>query len=138
MKLNAALTAAVAAVLVSSIAYAQQGPTPPTLRPSQKPTVSPYTSLLGGNAPAALQYYRQVRPDMQFYDTSARVSSLSGAVQDLQREIESPLMSRAGTPLSQVTATGTGAGFMTHMRYFNVSGGAGGGRGSAMGRPAGR
>ena len=90
--------------------------TGPSLQPSRRPTVSPYLSLLGGNS-AAAQYYRQVQPDFQFYATGRELRdytrSLQTQITDVRQELNSP------RPLSDLSPTGVGAGFMTHTRFFN-------------------
>ena len=100
----------------SGMAAAQAPPgTGPSLRPSPRPTVSPYLSLLGGNS-AAAAYYRQVQPDQRFYATGRELSAVSRGLQaeiaDVRQDLRSP-------PASGLSPTGVPAGFMTHTRFFN-------------------
>lgn len=109
-------TAAVSVTLAAASGQAQG----PSLKPSPRPTISPYLNLLQGAETGTLdyQYYRQYRPFQQIQRQGQQVQkSLQGIEQRLteqRRLIQSPM--------SGLTPTGRRAGFMTHLGFFGNSG----------------
>ena len=92
---------------------------PPVRRPraAERPRISPYIDLVqdDNNRDDAFQYFRRVRPDVEFRKTENKLrqdlNSLSKSVTESQTQTQS-VSSMLGT-------TGHAASFMTHHRYFN-------------------
>ena len=63
--------------------YGQSRIRPPTLRPNQIPTTSPYLNLSGAQTPA-LNYFRRTRPELQFLAADRRQSQ---QLRDLNRDV---------------------------------------------------
>lgn len=109
---------AVAGVFAVSpgVAEAQLGPPPLTRSP--RPVTSPYLNLLATDDPdaQAFQYYRRVRPEMEFRQAAERQGT---AIRGLQRELDDV---RRGelmqSPTSALGATGHPTQFMNLGGYF--------------------
>ena len=119
MKAVVLLSAALLSSLVSTSAFGQTTIQPPTLQPNTRPTTSPYLFLNnGGRNSAALNYYRQVRPQREFYKASQRqAQSIRTLGQDVSR-LEQQLIVTERPPIGP---TGHSTSFFNYGSYFGNS-----------------
>jgi hypothetical protein len=79
------------------------------------PTVSPYLNLARQRGNPAINYYGLVRPQFAFRSAVQQLQQGIQANQDAFVDLE--------TASTGLPATGLGAGFFTHLRYFQSTGG---------------
>ena len=87
-------------------------------RVNSRPAVSPYYDLIQQNHSGmdnfTFQYLRRVRPDVEFREAENRLQQNLNSLSNRLDESTSP---------TGLGATGHAASFLTHGKYFNVSGG---------------
>src|SRR5262245_48744940 len=77
------------------------------LAPYQRPAVSPYLNLLNRGAPAAINYYGLVRPQMEFRNSLYGIAQQQALGQQGISDLESSLDTSGHRSL-----------FMNHQKYF--------------------
>ncbi|HUG91136.1 MAG TPA: hypothetical protein VML55_09895 [Planctomycetaceae bacterium] len=85
--------------------------------PYDRPTISPYTTLLGldqGNL--VREYYRRVRPELELRNAATQFSR---SIQGLQRQVDQQ-RDLIQSETSQIGATGHATFFQNHRRYFGA------------------
>lgn len=110
-----------AAVVLLATAFASVVEAQPNLGPSldrgRRPTISPYLQLLNRRGSTASNYYNLYRPERRFeqFQRDARRSA-----EQLQSQIngQRTQIDRLQNSGSQLSPSGTAAGFMTHQGYF--------------------
>lgn len=108
------------AVAVAGLAVKAQSPAslgPPSLTPSNRPVTSPYLNLAVGNdtfGGAAYQYFRQVRPEVEFRSADIR---LGNEIQDVRRNVHS-LDLMIQSPESSLGTTGHRTAFQSYGSFF--------------------
>jgi hypothetical protein len=97
-----------------------QGPTRPGITPSAGPGYSPYLNLVRPGAPAGINYYGLVRPEINFRN------SISGLQTDVAAQQQLLTTGRAATGTTGLLTTGHAATFLNTGGYFlNSTGGVG-------------
>jgi hypothetical protein len=97
-----------------------QGPTRPGITPNTGPAFSPYLNLARPGAPAGINYYGLVRPELNFR------SSLSGLQTDVATNRDLLTTGRAASGTAGLLTTGHAATFLNTGGYFlNSTGGVG-------------
>lgn len=97
------------------------GRAPSRIRADQRPAISPYYDLLNrGNRSFEFQYFRRVRPDVEFRQAENR---LRQNLNSLSKRVDRP---RDQSETSMLGTTGHAASFNTHRRYFNTGARSGG------------
>jgi len=90
---------------------------PPPLTPSARPVTSPYLDLSIDNerfGGATYQYYRQVRPEMEFRRNNAQ---LGNELRRVERRLNEP-MPMAQSPTSDLGTTGHATTFQNYRNFF--------------------
>ena len=96
----------------------------PTVNPHLRPTTSPYLNLLRDNGQnTALNYYRLVRPEMEF--RRANVEQLR-SIERLGRRVEEQAeqLEQLQSPTSRLGPTGHATSFLNYGGYFGRATGA--------------
>jgi len=91
----------------------------------RRPTTSPYLNLLDGNNSDAFNYFRRVRPEVDFRRENAR---LERSIQDLDRRAFAPPPQTPTERIRTISPTGHPTSFRSLSTYFpRRSGGRSGG-----------
>lgn len=117
MKKLSMVIAAAASIALAAASGQAQGP---SLKPLERPTISPYLNLLRGAETGTLdyQYYRQFRPFQRIQRQERQFQqSLRGLEQRLDQQQRLIQSSASG-----LSPTGRRAGFMTHLGFFGNAG----------------
>jgi hypothetical protein len=100
-----------ACVLVICLANFSHGQVPGSgVRPTNRPTFSPYLNLNRPGAIPAINYYGLVRPQVTY---NSAIQQLQQSTLDLQQQQREPTVIS-----SELPATGHVTDFLTHRRYF--------------------
>lgn len=111
-----ALAAAIVLSMSVATSHAQDRLGPPSLRVPSQPTTSPYLNLLGPGG-AGYQYYRQVKPEMEFRNSDFRVAN------QLRNVATRADLERSTRPVpGTIRPTGHTATFMNFGNYFGTRG----------------
>jgi hypothetical protein len=108
-----------------------QAPTRPGITPNARPAFSPYLNLARPGAPAGINYYGLVRPEVNFRN------SISGLQSDVDANRQLIVTGRAAAGTTGLLTTGHAATFLNTGGYFLNSTGVGGGQGAAAPRTTG-
>ena len=96
----------------------------------RRPTTSPYLNLLDGNNSDAFNYFRRVRPEVDFRRENIR---LERSIQDLGRQLSAPLPETPRERIRSIGPTGHPTSFRSLSTYFPQRGARTGG-GNNFGR----
>lgn len=100
-----------------ALAQAPDALGPPALTPSNRPVTSPYLSLsvdAGSIDSAAFQYFRRIRPEMEFRRSNARLGS---EIRSVERQLGYQ-QSMAQSPASALGSTGHPTAFQSFGNFF--------------------
>jgi len=107
------------ASVVSAQVPATRGDRRPGPRPNQRPVTSPYLNLIGGRPSGnfAFEYYRRVRPEMEFRRNDTQFSQ---SLQTLQVEVDQQRATTEESIVPNIGPTGHQTYFMNYGRYYNA------------------
>ena len=119
MKIQPAFAVVTAAFLLGPAEFAAaQRPSRnerPAVKAFQRPTTSPYLNLLGGGRGSfEFEYFRRVRPELEFRRTGAQ---LTQSVRNLQRQLD---QRRGQESRSGLGTTGHRTSFLNYSGYYNL------------------
>ncbi|MGC1275008.1 MAG: hypothetical protein WBC44_14985 [Planctomycetaceae bacterium] len=103
--------------LASAVAQSPADLGPPSLSPSNRPVTSPYLNLAiddGSFSGPAYQYFRRVRPEVEFRRANAR---LGNEINDVRRNVGA-LESMVQSPESALGTTGHSTTFQNYRSFF--------------------
>lgn len=103
--------------LAAAVAQSPADLGPPSLSPSNRPVTSPYLNLAiddGSFSGPAYQYFRRIRPEVEFRRADAR---LGNEITDVRRNVGT-LESMIQSPASDLGTTGHATTFQNYRSFF--------------------